>query len=730
MDYEHDTNLLELRTDLHRQLAYLLVGASAVVWWLLLIERPFPLGHSVFWALLFLSGLAVLGLYDKKPALACTVFLSLQTLGLVAGMYVFPDSWLPFLGIPLVCVHVVFLNHSQFITAAALLLAVYLFVEFDIRHYPSPDVYFALIAGTAFSTIFGNSLYRAIDWVWNLSRHTLELLELTRDRQEELTKTLRSLEQANENLLRTQQALSHARRQAEAAKRMKEQFAANISHEIRTPLNIITGFSEVLYLSPRVYGQMDWPPALRADIAHIYHNSTHLLQMVDDILDLSRYDMIDYSITTAPCSLDKLIENAVGIVKDLFDSKSLQLNLDVRQPLPGLEVDQTRIRQILLNLLTNALAFTSAGSVTITAEHDPANGVIIVSVSDTGIGIPDEEKPRIFEEFYQVDSSLSRQHQGSGLGLAISKRFVEAHGGRIWVESVNGQGATFRFTLPVDQTFPAPGLLVESEASGEPVPHLVMVYDPTGIITDTIENQIPFVDAIQIPDIHQIASVRENIWVFNPAVLIANLVTETERDTALDFGIPVIRCVVGDYDHVAQQIGVDFCFTKPVDPARIMSAIDQLPDVRSVLVLDDDRGFCQLVERILQTGEQPYAIFHAYDTARGLEIIHNARPDLLILDVVMGSNTGIRLLETIRQDPHNHDMKIIIISGADYLNAVQNDPGKTIALQHPSKLQRRDLTGYLTTVLDYLIESRSARLVASVRNESGEESPLDAHNRA
>ncbi len=233
-------------------------------------------------------------------------------------------------------------------------------------------------------------------------------------------------------------------RQLEAASRHKSEFLANMSHELRTPLNAITGFSEVLL--ERMFGEIN--PKQTEYLQDILSSGRHLLSLINDILDLSKIEAGRMELTTASFHVPLALENAVTLVKERAARHGIALDMDVDPRLGEFTGDERKIKQVLLNLLSNAVKFTPEGG-RIGVKAALADGVIEISISDTGIGIAPEDQEAIFEEFRQVGSDEARKREGTGLGLTLTKKFVEMHGGRIWVESEVGKGSTFRFTLPV-----------------------------------------------------------------------------------------------------------------------------------------------------------------------------------------------------------------------------------------------------------------------------------------
>jgi signal transduction histidine kinase len=232
-------------------------------------------------------------------------------------------------------------------------------------------------------------------------------------------------------------------RQLEAASRHKSEFLANMSHELRTPLNAIIGFSEVLI--QRMFG----PVNDKQDeyLRDIHVSGQHLLSLINDILVLAKFEAGRMELAGADFDLPAAIENALTLVRERASRRGIALERVVDPALGVIHADERKVKQVLLNLLSNALKFTPEGG-RIDVEAARAGGAALISVRDTGVGIAPEDHAAVFEEFRQVGKS--RGVEGTGLGLALSRKFVELHGGRIWVESELGRGATFRFTLPLD----------------------------------------------------------------------------------------------------------------------------------------------------------------------------------------------------------------------------------------------------------------------------------------
>jgi signal transduction histidine kinase len=232
-------------------------------------------------------------------------------------------------------------------------------------------------------------------------------------------------------------------RELQLASQHKSQFLANMSHELRTPLNAILGYTELII--DKVYG--DIPSKALATLDRVQANGKHLLGLINDVLDLSKIEAGQLNLTLADYSVKDVVYNVFGAVESLANNKKIQLKVDMAGELPQARGDERRLTQVLFNLVGNAIKFTDSGEVAIKASS--TNGSVTIAVRDTGPGISEADQAKIFEEFQQADSSTTKEKGGTGLGLAIAKRIVEMHGGRLWVESQLGQGATFSFMVPV-----------------------------------------------------------------------------------------------------------------------------------------------------------------------------------------------------------------------------------------------------------------------------------------
>ncbi|MHB0878975.1 MAG: ATP-binding protein, partial [Anaerolineae bacterium] len=469
-----------------------------------------------------------------------------------------------------------------------------------------------------------------------------------------------------------------ARQEAEEARHLKEQFAANISHELRTPLNLILGFSEMMYLSPHVYGDADWSPALRSDIAQVYSASRHLSQLVDDVLDLSRLDAERMPLHRELTSLESVVGEAVATARELTRDHGIELKVELDEAIPRLFIDATRIRQVLLNLLHNAIRFTDEGEIVVRSRRREAD--VIVSVADSGVGIAATELQSIFEEFYQAESAAARPHKGMGLGLAIAKRFVSMHGGRIWAESALGQGSTFYISLPLDGSRPVASRLRTSLAAPlppNPYAESIVLLGAGRDLARLFERHLG--DGDQGYRVLLAESTEEAgrlVAEHHPRAVIRNLSLAGMREINAELmprrlppEVPFLYTAVPCTAWRAEMLGVHASLQKPVERSELLALLRGLPGVSDVLVVDDDLGFAKVMARMLESiGAElgrAMRVRTAFDGTEGLEQMRLQPPGLLFLDLRMPEPGGRAVLEAMHADARLAAVPVVVVTAGD-----------------------------------------------------------------
>lgn len=306
------------------------------------------------------------------------------------------------------------------------------------------------------AALVAGDLYQIADWALSNYQRERRIAGELFESQLALEQSLARSNALGERLQETNAELEAAREAAEEAKHFRGQFLANMSHELRTPLNAIIGFSETMLKFPAMYDDVRLPNAYEADLQQIYTSGRQLLTLINDILDLAKVDAGKLEVRMGRVELQPLILSVVSTAGGLIGGKSVRLAQNVPGYLPIVWADEARVRQVLLNLYSNAAKFTDHGEIILSVYE--IEGGVCISLSDTGIGISESNLEMIFEEFKQAETGGRDPRSGAGLGLAISRQLMTLMGGRIWAESELGKGSTFYFTLqaypelPVQET--------------------------------------------------------------------------------------------------------------------------------------------------------------------------------------------------------------------------------------------------------------------------------------
>ncbi|MGI6207689.1 MAG: hybrid sensor histidine kinase/response regulator [Anaerolineae bacterium] len=503
-------------------------------------------------------------------------------------------------------------------------------------------------------------------------QHAREAME----RRGELRRTSKALQDMYTLLERTNHELEAARREAEEAKEVKARFAANISHELRTPLNLIMGFSHTMYSSPEVYGDMRWPPELRMDIHEIYSASRHLLGMIDDILDLARIEAHRLPLKLEPTDLLEVLAEAVATGRGLLRGSEVEIRLRLPEELPQVHVDRTRILQVLLNLLNNAIRFTDRGEIVVAARAE--DGEVHISVSDTGTGIPAEDLPFIFDEFSQARGPITSGRGGAGLGLAVCREFVQMHGGRISAESEVGKGSTFSFALPLPDTGRSRSRLSYYLPDGwtppiskNPLGKSVIVLAPDEATSRQLARGVVGYRAIPLSDI---SALREAVETEHPAgvVLVRDALDPARGVRCEEIWQATGRPDLGVVEYemplpglARDYLQVDDYLIKPVQAESLVAAVQRCgAGTDRFLVVDDDTGFRTLVRRVLSSVFPRATLRSCAGGREALAMLERERFDVVLLDLVMPGMSGMEFLNHARRRSLLNGTKVVVSTGA------------------------------------------------------------------
>jgi adenylate cyclase len=463
--------------------------------------------------------------------------------------------------------------------------------------------------------------------------------------------------------------LKVARDAADQANRTKSNFLANMSHELRTPLNAIIGYSEILQEDAADKGdttQID-------DLQRIESAGRHLLALINNILDLSKIEAGKMDVFIEEVDVEALIEEVVSIVKPLADKNENVVKVICPADIGGFRSDQTKVKQCLLNLLSNANKFTSKGTLTLTAARED-NARISFRVSDTGVGMTKEQLGRLFEAFSQADASTTKRFGGTGLGLAITKHFCAMLGGDVAVESSPGNGSSFTITFPDRGVAPALGQVpaVAPAADGRATV-LVVDDDPTmvSLLGKTLEKEgyrvisaSNGVEALSLARQHRPQAITLDVLM--PQMDGWRALKELKADAALR-DIPVVMVTVLNERGMAIPLGAADFMTKPVDRQRLTALLREhcpASSTASILVVEDDLPTREALCRTL-TG-MGYAVHVAVNGRSALDWLDSRpAPSLILLDLMMPEMDGFEFLRELRTRPLFAGIPVIVVTAKE-----------------------------------------------------------------
>ena len=460
------------------------------------------------------------------------------------------------------------------------------------------------------------------------------------------------------------------------ANKLKSEFLANMSHELRTPLNAIIGFAEVL--RDKICGDLNEE---QLDFVKDIHSSGyHLLQMINDILDLSKIEAGKMVLQHEVFPVTDAIQDVYHIIQGLADKKHLHLQTEIHPETKDIEADRVKFKQVLYNLLSNAIKFTSENGNIIT-KASIIDDTLQVSVTDSGIGMKPEDQEKVFKEFWQADNSFSRKYQGTGLGLALTKRIVEMHGGKIWFESEYEKGSTFCFTLPLKAIFSIPKPKVNEarlhKPAGNDVKTILVVEDNrmaadllAVYLTNEGYNVIVAVDGKEaIKKAKEFKPFLITLDIMLPKVDGWEVLSELKNfpDTA---DIPVIIVSIVDDKDLGYSLGAASYLMKPVDRKILINTVEIITSNLSakdkpmeILVVDDDETAVKYISAILENAG--FRVLTAYGGKAGIELAINNNPDMIILDLMMPDISGFDVVENLRKHQKAKNIPIVICSSKD-----------------------------------------------------------------
>jgi len=661
---------------LRRSLLPFFIGAFPVVgwvWYARVIMGMWDLSwNSIPVVALCGAAYAAFRLRHKHYHAACWVMISALFVSYVSLIIAHPQSLAVAFGTVTVLVAHALLGTWQAVLAFGLNTAVVVLAQCYVTEWggvrPQVLTESALLTAMllAVAWIAGYPQRTAVEWALEGWEQAHAALAEARLRRGELYRVAKALDEATYRIQRMNNELLLARREAELARAMKARFAATVSHELRAPLNLILGFSAMMVQTPERYKQ-SLPPEYLEDVETIYRSSQHLASLVDDVLDLSQIEAEQLPLVKDQVDFrSDVVQRVIDTVSPMAERKGLILRVHQDEDLPWVLVDAVRMRQVLINLLSNAVRFTAKGSITVRTLLEDDH--LLVSVEDTGTGIAAQDLPRLFQEFHQLP--FSEGEEGSGLGLAISKHLVELHGGRIWVESEIGRGSTFYFTVPLPG---AASLSVEKltrsgrEAPERPSgPDTCLVIHPNPGIVHLVGRLLEDYHMVGIADYREAPAAIERL---HPRAVMASSSCVQRLTAWLDttpFDVPLISCF--DEEPSGCDSGIVSHLVKPVSEEMVRMVMRRVGDFEPtrVLVVDDDPAAVRLLERMLMAIPGRYQVYRAYGGVQALELVHAVKPHVAFIDLVMQDLSGDQVIARMRQDERLEGTKVVTVSAADH----------------------------------------------------------------
>ena len=500
--------------------------------------------------------------------------------------------------------------------------------------------------------------------------------------------------------------LKEVSKKANIANEAKSDFLANMSHELRTPLNAIIGYSEILIddMDPENEGDQI------EDVKKIERSGRHLLQLINDVLDLSKIEAQKLELVNEEFNLKELLEDIISITKPLIEKNNNKLNLLFDEKILKINADQTRIKQCIFNLVSNASKFTSDGSITINVKKKNPNK-IYVEVSDTGIGMTPTQQKKLFKEFSQADKTTSIKYGGTGLGLSITKKLCELMGGTVSVKSKKDIGSTFTMWFRENQKTNE-----DLDINSLPKQADVLIIDDEKFVHDIIEKILKdqnyqIVNAYNAEQGFQVAKkVKPKVILLDIQMPIADgytFLNRIKKDKNLK-KIPVMIISVSGDSGMAVTLGAEKFFTKPVDKELLVKNLEfylKKKQLKNILVIDDDQLTRKNLKNILS--EQNYTTDEAVNGIDGLKKLKKLKPDLIILDLLMPEMDGFSFLEKFHEEYPGNKIPIFVITAKE-LTKKDQDELKRYKLKAISKkdLDISDISKKLNNLLENIKEKK------------------------
>lgn len=536
--------------------------------------------------------------------------------------------------------------------------------------------------------------FEEIQWQ---NQELLRALEALRQREEDLIQINQELEDTNRGVVSLYAELDEKADSLARANELKTRFLSNMSHEFRTPLNSIISLSRMLM--DRSDG--DLTSEQEKQVNFIRKAAQSLSELVNDLLDLAKVEAGKIVVHPNSFEVAELFGTLRGMLRPLLahNSSIALIFEEPHQDIPTLYTDEGKVAQILRNFISNALKYTEVGEVRISAEV--VGESITFAVADTGIGIAPEDQQRIFEEYIQIDSALQRQNKGTGLGLPLSQKLAELLGGRVWINSTLGAGATFSASIPIfypDLTsHPLP--LFSTQPGKKPLlvvedsPEIVLVYSKYLEGTN-----------YQMIAVQTLAEAEKALMTLQPVALILDILLEREntwgflaklKQQETTQNIPTLVTTVIDNRQKALSLGANAFLLKPIDRFLFLNTLNTLvrgDAAQTILLVDDDSVAQYLFQELL--GDTSLQIIVASDGQAGLDLAKTAQPSCIVLDLNLPKIMGVDVLNQLKSNPVTAQIPVIIQSSQVLKEEEQELSKHTVAILNKER-PKRDVAHYL-----------------------------------